>query len=226
LSITKSHMTRPEFEPGPPRWEAGDWPPELWRNPWWNLHTHTHTHSNKYMCVCDEFDQNIDRQRLSKHVPTQEPRNNTVEVLSVRSVWKVCRGMTFHTADMFSFRFVSEINSFPHDKPECLKQLMVFAEVIRIWRWQIPLANGLLLLPLLAVGWDIDRNKWHPSGHPREFFWGRTYTAQEISLSLPFSPIFANSNRLAKLSAPYCMDTIHSRVKILQKLQLKLQILV
>jgi hypothetical protein len=24
LSITKSHMTRPEFEPGPPRWEAGD----------------------------------------------------------------------------------------------------------------------------------------------------------------------------------------------------------
>jgi hypothetical protein len=24
LSITKSHMTRPGFEPGPPRWEAGD----------------------------------------------------------------------------------------------------------------------------------------------------------------------------------------------------------
>jgi hypothetical protein len=24
LSITKSHMTRPRFEPGPPRWEAGD----------------------------------------------------------------------------------------------------------------------------------------------------------------------------------------------------------
>jgi hypothetical protein len=24
LSITKSHMTRSEFEPGPPRWEAGD----------------------------------------------------------------------------------------------------------------------------------------------------------------------------------------------------------
>jgi hypothetical protein len=24
LSITKSHMTRPVFEPGPPRWEAGD----------------------------------------------------------------------------------------------------------------------------------------------------------------------------------------------------------
>jgi hypothetical protein len=23
LSITKSHMTRPGFEPGPPRWEAG-----------------------------------------------------------------------------------------------------------------------------------------------------------------------------------------------------------
>jgi hypothetical protein len=23
-SITKSYMTRPEFEPGPPRWEAGD----------------------------------------------------------------------------------------------------------------------------------------------------------------------------------------------------------
>jgi hypothetical protein len=23
-SATKSHMTRPEFEPGPPRWEAGD----------------------------------------------------------------------------------------------------------------------------------------------------------------------------------------------------------
>jgi hypothetical protein len=22
--ITKSHMTRPGFEPGPPRWEAGD----------------------------------------------------------------------------------------------------------------------------------------------------------------------------------------------------------
>jgi hypothetical protein len=24
LSITKSHMTRPGFEPGPPRWEDGD----------------------------------------------------------------------------------------------------------------------------------------------------------------------------------------------------------
>jgi hypothetical protein len=24
LSITKSHMTRPGFEPGPPRWEASD----------------------------------------------------------------------------------------------------------------------------------------------------------------------------------------------------------
>jgi hypothetical protein len=24
LSITKSHMTRPGFEPGSPRWEAGD----------------------------------------------------------------------------------------------------------------------------------------------------------------------------------------------------------
>jgi hypothetical protein len=26
----KSHMTCPGFEPGPPRWEAGDYPPELW----------------------------------------------------------------------------------------------------------------------------------------------------------------------------------------------------
>jgi hypothetical protein len=25
LSITKSHMTRPGLEPGPPRWEAGDY---------------------------------------------------------------------------------------------------------------------------------------------------------------------------------------------------------
>jgi hypothetical protein len=25
LSITKSHMTRPGFEPGAPRWEAGDY---------------------------------------------------------------------------------------------------------------------------------------------------------------------------------------------------------
>jgi hypothetical protein len=24
LSITKSHMTRPVFEPGPPQWEASD----------------------------------------------------------------------------------------------------------------------------------------------------------------------------------------------------------
>jgi hypothetical protein len=24
LSITKSHITRPGFEPGPPRWEDGD----------------------------------------------------------------------------------------------------------------------------------------------------------------------------------------------------------
>jgi hypothetical protein len=24
LSITKSHMTRPGFEPGPPLWETGD----------------------------------------------------------------------------------------------------------------------------------------------------------------------------------------------------------
>jgi hypothetical protein len=38
LSITKSHMARPGFEPGPPRWEAGEQPPELWRglpsSPW------------------------------------------------------------------------------------------------------------------------------------------------------------------------------------------------
>jgi hypothetical protein len=26
----KSHMTWPAIEPGPPRWEAGDLPPELW----------------------------------------------------------------------------------------------------------------------------------------------------------------------------------------------------
>jgi hypothetical protein len=26
----KSHMTLPGIEPGPPRWEAGDYPPELW----------------------------------------------------------------------------------------------------------------------------------------------------------------------------------------------------
>jgi hypothetical protein len=27
----KSHMTLPGLEPGPPPWEAGDKPPELWR---------------------------------------------------------------------------------------------------------------------------------------------------------------------------------------------------
>jgi hypothetical protein len=27
----KSHMTRSGFEPGPPRWEASDYPLELWR---------------------------------------------------------------------------------------------------------------------------------------------------------------------------------------------------
>jgi hypothetical protein len=27
----KSHLTRPGFEPGPPRWEASDYPLELWR---------------------------------------------------------------------------------------------------------------------------------------------------------------------------------------------------
>jgi hypothetical protein len=27
----KSHMTRPGFEPGPPQWEASDYPLELWR---------------------------------------------------------------------------------------------------------------------------------------------------------------------------------------------------
>jgi hypothetical protein len=27
----KSHMTRPGVEPGPPRWEANDYPVELWR---------------------------------------------------------------------------------------------------------------------------------------------------------------------------------------------------
>jgi hypothetical protein len=27
----KSHMTRPGFEPGQPRWEASDWPSEVWR---------------------------------------------------------------------------------------------------------------------------------------------------------------------------------------------------
>jgi hypothetical protein len=27
----KSHMTRPGFQPGPPRWDASDYPLELWR---------------------------------------------------------------------------------------------------------------------------------------------------------------------------------------------------
>jgi hypothetical protein len=27
----KSHLTIPRIEPGPPRWEASDWPLELWR---------------------------------------------------------------------------------------------------------------------------------------------------------------------------------------------------
>jgi hypothetical protein len=27
----KSHMTTPELEPGPPWWEASDYPPRLWR---------------------------------------------------------------------------------------------------------------------------------------------------------------------------------------------------
>jgi hypothetical protein len=31
LSTTKSNLTRPGFEPGAPRWEAGDLAPELWR---------------------------------------------------------------------------------------------------------------------------------------------------------------------------------------------------
>jgi hypothetical protein len=26
----KSHMTWPGLQPGPPRWETGDYPPELW----------------------------------------------------------------------------------------------------------------------------------------------------------------------------------------------------
>jgi hypothetical protein len=26
----KFHMARPEVDPGPPRWEAGDKPPNLW----------------------------------------------------------------------------------------------------------------------------------------------------------------------------------------------------
>jgi hypothetical protein len=29
----KSHMTRTGLEPGPPRWEDSDYPPELWRGP-------------------------------------------------------------------------------------------------------------------------------------------------------------------------------------------------
>jgi hypothetical protein len=28
--VHKFHMTRPGLEPGPPQWEAGDLPPELW----------------------------------------------------------------------------------------------------------------------------------------------------------------------------------------------------
>jgi hypothetical protein len=32
----KSHMSWPGLQPGPPRWEAGDQPPELWHSSaWW-----------------------------------------------------------------------------------------------------------------------------------------------------------------------------------------------
>jgi hypothetical protein len=37
--MTKSHMTRPGFEPGSPQWEAGDLPPEIWRGLQSNLVT-------------------------------------------------------------------------------------------------------------------------------------------------------------------------------------------
>jgi hypothetical protein len=32
----KSHLTRPEFEPWPPRWEASNYPLELWHGHWKN----------------------------------------------------------------------------------------------------------------------------------------------------------------------------------------------
>jgi hypothetical protein len=33
LSTTNPTWTDPGIEPGPPRWEAGDWPPEPWHVP-------------------------------------------------------------------------------------------------------------------------------------------------------------------------------------------------
>jgi Ni/Co efflux regulator RcnB len=35
----KSHMMKSGLEPGPPQWEAGDYPPELWRGHKKNLHS-------------------------------------------------------------------------------------------------------------------------------------------------------------------------------------------
>jgi hypothetical protein len=35
----KYHMSLPRVEPGPPQWEASDWPPELWTTSNWYLHT-------------------------------------------------------------------------------------------------------------------------------------------------------------------------------------------
>jgi hypothetical protein len=40
-------MTRPGFEPGPPRWEAGDEQPELWRGLFFLTHL-----AREYISLC------------------------------------------------------------------------------------------------------------------------------------------------------------------------------
>jgi hypothetical protein len=63
LSITKSHMTRPGFEPGPPRWEAGDKPPELWYGLSLTLH-------QVPICICTKAAADSD---MSDQVQTVAP---------------------------------------------------------------------------------------------------------------------------------------------------------
>jgi hypothetical protein len=52
----KSHMTWPAVESGPPRWEAGDEPPELWHDLLYELTEHLKL---QYLIREQEFNQAV-----------------------------------------------------------------------------------------------------------------------------------------------------------------------
>jgi hypothetical protein len=70
-------MTRPGLEPGPPRWDASDYPPELWHGP--NIHFNVRPLALKFHCLIITL--------WGKLSPTEQAASSDEAICIRNSVW-------------------------------------------------------------------------------------------------------------------------------------------